>query len=119
MSYTRVRFLSYGKKLALLNAIFEMLGGAGARSARRSGSSCLSLEKDSAPLYAAFLQAYGIDLQRDNLDWRAFCALLCNIPECTALHKIIRARMNENQTTQSIGDGLEALFEKLGGTKNV
>jgi len=73
----------------------------------------LSLEKDGALIYGAFLQTYGINLQKDELDWREFCTLLSCVPENTALFCVMKNRLTE--TSERLEDGLEALFEKLNG----
>lgn len=47
-------------------------------------------EQDGGRIYAAFLQAYGIDLVRvECLHWWAFLELLENLPESTAMGQIM------------------------------
>ena len=51
-----------------------------------------SYEHDADYIYAAFLQAYGIDLARQPLHWWQFRALFRSLPEETQLVKIIGYR---------------------------
>jgi len=110
-SHTRARLLAHPQKLALLNKIFELLGTDS--KSKQNTKPVISLEKDGALIYGAFLQTYGINLNKGNLDWREFCVLLSCIPENTALFSVMQARTGE--TFESMNDGLEALLNKLIG----
>lgn len=53
-------------------------------------------EQDAGRIYAAFLQAYGMDLVRvEYLHWWAFLALLENLPEETAMGQVMAWRTME------------------------
>lgn len=71
-----------------------------------------SYEHDSEYIYAAFLQAYGIDLTEiTELHWFKFQALLKSLPEETKLSKIISCRSAD---TSDIKDSkLKKAYEKL------
>jgi hypothetical protein len=109
-SHTRSRFLPHAAKLALVNKIFELITPRDSAE-KQSKKSVISLEKDGELIYGAFLQTYAIDLQKDELDWRKFCALLSCIPENTALFCVMKSRLAE--TSESLNDGLETLFKEL------
>lgn len=51
-----------------------------------------SYEHDAGYIYAAFKQAYGVDLARDNLHWWQFRALFQSLPDDTMFVKIIGYR---------------------------
>jgi hypothetical protein len=113
-SHIRARFLPHALKIALLNSIFELIAPL-VNSKKQAEKSVLSLENDGVLIYSAFMQTYAIDLQKDKLDWREFCALLSCIPENTALFCVMKSRLSE--TYESLNDGLEMLFNQLGGDK--
>ena len=52
-----------------------------------------SYEHDADYIYAAFLQAYGVDLAKDTLHWWQFRALFQALPEDTQFMKIIGYRV--------------------------
>lgn len=58
----------------------------------RGGRRSLSLEQDADMIRAAFLQAYRIDLWRENISWFQFCELLSCIPSGTRLADVIDIR---------------------------
>ncbi|MCL2698545.1 MAG: bacteriophage Gp15 family protein [Oscillospiraceae bacterium] len=111
LSHTRSKHLSNTDKIALLNKIFELLVPSANSEAKQKTKLIFSLEKDGALIYSAFLQTYGIDLQKDKIDWREFNVLLSCIPENTALFCVMKSRLAE--PFENIDDGLETLFEKL------
>jgi hypothetical protein len=111
LSHTRVLFLPHQKKLTLLNKIFELLVPPANSETRQKTKTALSLEADGALIYSAFLQTYGIDLQKDEIDWREFNILLSCIPENTALFYVMKSRLAE--PSESLNIGLETLFNKL------
>lgn len=57
----------------------------------------LDLFYDTPYIYAAFLQAYGIDLfeERGRLHWLKFHALLSSVPSGTRLYEVMRVRGEE------------------------
>jgi hypothetical protein len=57
------------------------------------------------------MQAYGIDLHRERIDWREFCALLSCVPESTALINVIK--MRASGAAENMDGGLEKLFHQL------
>lgn len=64
-------------------------GGGGTAAPARA----FDFEQDGGRIYAAFLQAYGIDLVKvEYLHWWAFLALLENLPEETAMGQIMTWR---------------------------
>ncbi len=54
----------------------------------------LDFEQDAALIYAAFRQAYGIDLnkERGQLDWRFFIALFQGLPDNTQIRQVMSIR---------------------------
>ena len=58
------------------------------------GPKAFDLKQDGEFVYAAFRQAYGIDLQAElgRMDWREFSALLAGLPTGTRLSEIIEIR---------------------------
>ncbi|MCL2077394.1 MAG: bacteriophage Gp15 family protein [Oscillospiraceae bacterium] len=116
MAFRRARLLSFGGRTALLNRIFKVLNPDSGEKKETTGTKrVLSLIKDGGLIYGAFLQAYGLDLNKKGLDWRTFCSLLCCIPEGTALFNVMKNRTENTEITQDIDDGLEILFNKLSG----
>ncbi|MCL2698327.1 MAG: bacteriophage Gp15 family protein [Oscillospiraceae bacterium] len=111
ISHTRSCFLPYTRKLVLLNKIFEHLMPSADSKTSKNTKAVISLENDGALIYGAFMQTYGINLQKDKLNWREFYALLSCIPENTALFYVMKNRIE--QTEESLDDGLETLFNKL------
>lgn len=56
------------------------------------GKKLTSFEQDAGLIRAAFRQAYGIDLYRENLHWLEFSELLRNIPEGNRYAEVIGIR---------------------------
>lgn len=56
------------------------------------GPPVMSLVQDAPLIHAAFRQAYGIDLQRIDLPWETFCALLSGLPEDTRFCEVVSIR---------------------------
>lgn len=56
------------------------------------GEEVLSFDIDSGYIYAAFLQAYGVDLTECDMHWHKFQALLTALPEDTMLVRITSSR---------------------------
>lgn len=75
-----------------------------------------SLEYDSSAIYASFMQAYGIDLEkvRKTLHWQKFNALLSGLPSNTKFAEIMKYR---NMDTSKITDPQEkAYYERMKAT---
>lgn len=73
----------------LLKAIIEMLP-----KGEREAPKALDFEQDAELIYAAFKQAYAIDLRRaDWLQWEEFLSLLGGIPDNTKLAQVINIRL--------------------------
>jgi hypothetical protein len=116
LSHTRSRFLTHPQKFALLNKVFEHFNPPVNSKEKADAKPVISFEKDSVLIYGAFMQTYAIDLQKDEIDWHKFCALLSCIPENTALYCVMKSRLSD--MSESLNDGLETLFNKLRGDKN-
>lgn len=56
------------------------------------GPPVMSLVQDAPLIHAAFRQAYSIDLQRIDLPWETFCALLSGLPEDTRFCEVVSIR---------------------------
>lgn len=61
---------------------------------QKAGASAhvFDFQQDSSYIYAAFLDAYGIDLSRDKLHWYSFIALFKSLPESAQICKIMHYR---------------------------
>lgn len=59
---------------------------------KEKGERITDLEQDADLIVAAFRQAYGINLYRDNLHWFEFSALLSCIPEGSKYSEILSIR---------------------------
>ena len=82
----------YPKDVSLLNVIcFTMFPPAKKRPAER----CFDFIQDSDLVYAAFRQAYGIDLyeEQGKLHWLQFKALMEGLPKDTKLAEVISIRL--------------------------
>ena len=84
-----LRFLSYEKKAKLLEAIIQKIVSSGQKA---SGKRLMDFEQDAWAIYAAFVQAYGIDLHKTRLHWWTFLDLLRALPEDTRFSQIIGIR---------------------------
>lgn len=74
----------------LLQAVTEMLFPQDGRKHKKS----MDFIQDGQLIYAAFMQAYGIDLndQRGKLHWWKFTALLRGLPSNTRLMEVVQIR---------------------------
>lgn len=72
---------------------------------KRSGKRTIDFEKDAEHIYASFLQAYNINLFREQgkLHWHEFQSLLHGLPDDTIMQRIIQVRTWE----PSKGDSAE------------
>lgn len=124
---------SRAKREKLLQKILDILQG---NRRGPQGPETLSLTQDAALIRAAFLQAYQIDLEKEDVHWEKFIELLQAVPESTTLARVMEIRgrpmpkatrfnaeertalmrakrsvaiKNENQTPQQGADALAAL----------
>ena len=74
---------------ALLEEVFKAFSAEGKATSEKP---CISLTQDADLIIAAFRQAYGIDLQAQNLHWQTFQALLAAVPSDTRLSEVITLR---------------------------
>lgn len=79
----------------LLRAILEPLKP---KQKRTDGPQYMDIEQDWDYIYAAFRQAYGIDLNADSLHYLEFIALLESVPKTTKLAEIISIRARDVPT---------------------
>lgn len=125
---------SRGKREKLLQKILDILQG---NRRGPQGPETLNLTQDAPLIRAAFLQAYHIDLENEDIHWEKFLELLQAVPESTTLARIIEIRgrpipkatrfneeeraslmrakravaiKNENQTPQQSADAIAALL---------
>lgn len=59
----------------------------------QSGPRAFDFEQDAEYIFAAFRQAYGIDLAAEKLDWRKFIALFSGLPSGTRMSEIMELRL--------------------------
>lgn len=78
----------------LLQRIIDDHINADAKKAKLEGPRTLDFAQDAALIYAAFLQAYGIDLdkERGRMDWRTFIALFQGLPDDTRIRGVMDIR---------------------------
>lgn len=67
------------------------------RAEPQSGPQAFDFTQDADYIYAAFQQAYGIDLQaeRGRMDWREFLALFQGLPDNTIMSEIMSIRLRD------------------------
>lgn len=65
---------------------------------KQDGPQYMDIEQDWDYIYAAFRQAYGIDLNNDELHYLEFVALLESIPKETKLAEVVGIRAREVPT---------------------
>ena len=84
-------------KEGLLNAIVGQFINVYKRPRKPGAPRVLDFEQDAGMIYAAFRQAYGIDLLAElgRMDWRVFIALIYGLPEDTEIREIIAIRGRE------------------------
>lgn len=68
---------------------------AGGDDDQSPGKKCFDFDADHGRVYAAFRQAYGIDLTTERLHWWAFMELFRALPENTMLMRVIDIRTKE------------------------
>ncbi len=91
--------LFYGDDIARddIPELFEYMGyfirrGADKEEHRDTGAAVFDLMTDSGRVFAAFLQAYRINLRRASMHWWTFCELLEGLPKGTHLSDVIEIR---------------------------
>lgn len=90
--------------------IYELFGD----KKKKDDTPVMDFEQDAALIYAAFMQAYNIDLYavRNKLDWRIFIALLKGIPQSTELSRVIKIRcMKVPERNKANGDYVDSIIE--------
>jgi len=71
------------------------------------GPRTFDLIADSGRIYAAFYQAYGINLRKVKMHWWIFCTLLEGLPKSTHLADIIELRGRKPEKWMNAADKLE------------
>lgn len=81
----------------MLIAVLDVLELTNDGKKKPDGPKMLDLYLDTPYIYAAFRQAYGIDLydERGRLHWLKFHALLSSVPQSTRLSDVMRIRGEE------------------------
>ena len=84
------------KTLELVNEYSESIDRYNYKNSGSAGKA-IDYKKDTGLLYAAFMQAYGMDLyeQRGKLHWVKFVTLLNNMPDDTRLSKVMGYRVSK------------------------
>ncbi len=79
---------------AAVDALLTFFNGGSEPSpgARGDGKRVYDYAQDAELIYAAFRQAYGIDLAKDPLHWWEFRALMSGIPESTRMAAVMGIR---------------------------
>lgn len=78
----------------LVHAALEIIMQPAARPKNAGAPKIFDFTQDSALIYAAFMQAYGIDLfeQQGIMHWQKFIALLHGLPDNTKFAEVLRIR---------------------------
>ena len=92
LSALRARLLSLTEQRKLLYRILDSLGTAGTG---KSSPNLISMYKDSGLIYTALLQSYGIDLLRQEVDFRLLPLLIAGVSQDTALFRVMEIRAAE------------------------
>lgn len=81
----------------------------------------LDFNYDHGRIYAAFLQAYNIDLTNTKMHWWHFCELLNNLPENTTLSKVIeiRSKKIDNNNSKEYNKELRKLKRSVAIPKKI
>jgi hypothetical protein len=89
--------LPMDKLEALFTRITDEFINEGAKPQRSKEPRALDFNQDAPLIYAAFRQAYGLDLtkQRGRLDWRHFIALFQGLPDDTKIREVIDIRKRD------------------------
>ncbi len=92
--------------VALSGLIMFYTGGSDNKKAlKQTGSAkrSYSFSQDAALIYAAFMQEYGLDLQKEEMHWWQFCALFRGLSDRTRFVKIAGYRMMNTADIQDAG----------------
>lgn len=92
----RAAKLPTAKQQALFQRIWDEYVNADSRPTK-PGPRLLDFTQDAAAIYAAFRQAYGVDLlqEQGDMDWRVFMSLFHGLPENTKIREIMAIRSRE------------------------
>lgn len=77
-------------RVLIVQAVFNIVFGE--KIHESNGPRYMDFEQDAALISAAFLQAYGIDLDKSNMHWFRFRDLLGAMPDDTAFAKVVELR---------------------------
>lgn len=76
------------------------------------GDSVFDFREDAGRLYAAFVQAYGIDLTAVDLHWWQFVELFKSLPDDTMLKRVIEIRARPIDPNASAESRIEQVKQK-------
>lgn len=78
----------------LLNAILEALKAIPTKGGDEDETPVIDFDIDAPYIYAAFMQAYGVDLyeEQGKLHWQKYAALIASLPTNTRMADIMRIR---------------------------
>lgn len=84
----------YPVSFDLLNTILESLKAIPTKAGDDDDTPVIDFDIDAPYIYAAFMQAYGIDLyeQQGKLHWQKYAALVASLPTDTRIADIMRIR---------------------------
>lgn len=85
----RLLLWPFKRKEALLSSLVGRFISPGSKT---SGKPLMDFEHDAWAIYAAFRQAYGIDLHKERLHWWVFLDLLRALPDDTKFAQIVGVR---------------------------
>lgn len=77
-------------RILIVQAVFKIIFDENGREP--IGPRCMDFEQDAPLIFAAFLQAYGIDLDKSNMHWFKFRDLLEAVPDDTSFSKVVELR---------------------------
>jgi hypothetical protein len=77
-------------RVLIVQAVFKIIFDENSRAP--SGPRYMDFEQDAPLISAAFMQAYGIDLDKSNMHWFRFRGLLEAMPDDTTFSKVVELR---------------------------
>lgn len=88
---------------AAVNAVAAFIAGSDGVDGESGGSSkkVFCYNQDAGRLFAAFMQAYRIDLRTEKMHWWAFLELFNALPDNTRLMQVIELRGRKSDKTDS------------------
>lgn len=97
LSALRTLALPFPKQRELLYRILDGFGAAESAKgfAKDSERPIVSMYRDSGLIYTALLQSYGIDLLKQDVDFRLLPTLIAGVSDSTALHRVMEIRAAE------------------------